>query len=69
MPLITEAKSIEKEKIKLDIDSEILNEIRQYCAWANIKDINHFFEEAATYIFSKDKDWNKYLKSYKKEAV
>ncbi len=63
MALITPKKINTKEKIKLEIDQKIHSEIKKYCEWAGIADLDHFFEEAAAYICSKDKDWNKYLKS------
>lgn len=69
MALITAKKLTNKEKIKLEIDQETYAQINKYCEWVGISNIDHFFEEAATYIFSKDKEWNKYLKSIKKEIV
>ncbi|HAT8564369.1 TPA: hypothetical protein JA969_12105 [Legionella pneumophila] len=69
MALISARKTNSKEKIKLEIDQDIFSKINQYCEWAGISNIDHFFEEAATYIFSKDKDWNKHIKSLKKEAI
>jgi hypothetical protein len=69
MALITAKKISDKEKIKLEIDQEIYSKINKYCEWVGISNIDHFFEQAATYIFLKDKDWNKYLKSTEKEIV
>lgn len=59
MALIAAKKIDEKEKIKIDINKEIYTEIQNYCKWAGITEIDHFFEEAATFIFSKDKEWKK----------
>ena len=59
MALINAKKIADKEKIKLEIDKEIYAEIKKYCEWAGITEIDHFFEEAATFIFSKDKEWKK----------
>lgn len=67
MALISAKKHNVKEKIKLDIDKEIYNEIEKYCAWEKIDDISYFFEEAASYILSKDKTWKAY-KSKNKPA-
>lgn len=69
MALITAKKPTNKEKIKLEIDQETYSKINKYCEWAGIPNIDHFFEEAANYIFLKDKDWNKYFKTNKKEIV
>ena len=62
MALITAKKIPDKEKIKLEIDQETHSKINKYCEWSGILNIDHFFEEAANYIFLKDKDWNKFLK-------
>ncbi|HGO6700355.1 TPA: hypothetical protein ACK8SH_002755 [Legionella pneumophila] len=59
MALITAKKINDVEKIKVEINKEIYAEIQRYCQWAGINKIDHFFEEAATFIFSKDKDWKK----------
>lgn len=69
MAIITAKKINEKEKIKLEIDKDICTEIKNYCAWVGISNIDHFFEEAANFVFSKDKDWNKYIKSINKETI
>lgn len=59
MALITAKKINDVEKIKVEINKEIYAEIQRYCKWAGINEVDHFFEEAATFIFSKDKDWKK----------
>jgi hypothetical protein len=59
MALISAKKIADKEKIKIEINKEIYTEIQNYCEWAGITDLDHFFEEAATFIFSKDKEWKK----------
>ena len=66
MPIINGSRFQKKEKIKAEITSEIYDRINAYCAWANIDDIGFFIEEAASFIFSKDKDWKQYEKSTKK---
>jgi len=63
MALINAKKIEDKEKIKLEINKEIYAEIQKYCGWAGISDMDHFFEEAASFIFSKDKDWKNYSRS------
>ncbi|BCA97248.1 hypothetical protein TUM19329_36090 (plasmid) [Legionella antarctica] len=63
MALINAKKIDDKEKIKLEINKEIYAEIQKYCAWAGINEMDHFFEEAASFIFSKDKDWKNYERS------
>ena len=63
MALIAAQKTTVKEKIKLDIDKEIYSDIQKYCVWSGISEMDHFFEEAASYILSKDKDWKKHQRS------
>ena len=59
MALITAKKPSDVEKVKIEINKNIYEEIQSYCQWAGIDKIDHFFEEAATFIFSKDRDWKK----------
>jgi len=66
MAIISKNKSDEKEKIKADINSEVLSEIKQYCAWASVDDIGFFIEEAARFVFDKDKDWKTHKKEMKR---
>ena len=68
MPIINGTRFQKKEKIKADINSEIAKKINDYCAWANIDDIGFFIEEAASFIFAKDRDWKQHLKSTKKRS-
>lgn len=67
MALIKE-KIIKKDAIKIDIDHDVHEEIIKYCKFAGVNSIAHFFEQAAIYVFSKDKDWGKYLKDRKKKS-
>ena len=57
MALINGIKSTKKEKIKATISSDTVAKINEYCQWASIKDIGFFIEEAALFVFSKDKEW------------
>lgn len=66
MALITGSKSFKKAKIKAEISSETYEMIEQYCKWANIDDIGFFIEEAAHFVFAKDKDWKQHQKMSKK---
>jgi hypothetical protein len=68
MAIINGNSSNKKEKIKAEINADVLRQIEQYCAWANIDDIGFFLEEAAYFIFAKDKDWKQHQKSLKKAA-
>ncbi|CDZ79076.1 hypothetical protein BN59_03392 [Legionella massiliensis] len=68
MAIINGNSSTKKEKIKAEINSDVLRQIEQYCTWANIDNIGFFLEEAAYFIFAKDKDWKQHQKSLKKAA-
>lgn len=73
MALINGKAFAKKEKIKAVVSSAIVKEINDYCVWANIEDTGFFIEEAASFIFSKDKEWKDHKRSMKrsknKEAV
>ncbi len=66
MAIISGARATNKDKIKIEINSEILATIKNYCQWADIENIEYFIEEAACFVFSKDKDWKEHCKSIKK---
>jgi len=67
MPIIKQDKSEKPIKVKLSVNYNLLNEIKEYCKWANIKDgdIETFFEQAADFVLKKDIEWKKYKKSKK----
>ena len=48
------------------ISAEIFEKIEEYCAWANIEDIGYFIEEAASFVFAKDKEWKDHQRSIKR---
>ncbi|KTD18425.1 hypothetical protein [Legionella jordanis] len=68
MPIINSTRVQKKEKIKAEISSEIFDMINEYCTWANIDDVGFFIEEAASFVFAKDRDWKQYKKAAKKRA-
>ncbi|MDI9817570.1 MULTISPECIES: hypothetical protein [unclassified Legionella] len=68
MPIINGTRVQKKEKIKAEISSETFDKINEYCAWANIDDIGFFIEEAASFVFAKDRDWKQHKKAAKKRA-
>lgn len=57
MAIINGARAFKKNNINVEINAEVLEQIKAYCSWANISDISFFFEEAATFVFAKDKEW------------
>ncbi len=66
MAIINGTRFQKKEKIKATINSDVAASIAEYCAWANIDDVGFFIEEAASFIFAKDRDWKQYKKAAKK---
>jgi hypothetical protein len=57
MAIISGTRAFKKSNVNVEINTEVLDQINAYCAWANISDVSFFFEEAATFVFAKDKDW------------
>lgn len=57
MPIIKAKQKQEKEQIRINIEKGIYEKIKQYCEWAGIQKCDEFFEQAAEFVFSKDKDW------------
>lgn len=68
MAIINAARSQQKEKLKIEISSEIYAKMQNYCQWAGIDGIDFFIEEAALYVFAKDKEWKKRQKAKKASA-
>jgi len=62
MALINPQKNGIKEKIKIEIDEGLYNEIKDYCQWASVDDLDYFFEQSAKYILSKDKEYQTQFK-------
>lgn len=61
MPIITSNKeAISKEKIKLELNREVLKNAESYMNWANVDDLNFFIEECINFVLAKDKDWKKF---------
>lgn len=59
MPLIKKpAEAIEKIQTRIRLSQDVKQEMEAYCQWANIS-FDYFIEQAAKFLFSKDKDWQK----------
>lgn len=68
MPLITAQKEDKKETVSVEMHADVLNEIHNYCKWAKI-DINLFLEEAAKFIFKKDKEYKIQFKKNRDKKI
>lgn len=66
MAIINGTRASKKSNVNIDITAEILEEIKAYCAWANISDIAFFFEESASFVFAKDREWKAHRKTTKR---
>ncbi|STX29365.1 Uncharacterised protein [Legionella beliardensis] len=69
MPIINGNHLQKKNKLNIQLNSEIFDKINAYCAWANITNISLFIEEAANLVFAKDRDWKQHSKALKKKQV
>ncbi len=68
MAIINGNRFTKKAKIKAVISAEVLEKITAYCQWANIDDLGFFIEEAACFVFSKDKEFKNAQKKTKRGA-
>lgn len=63
MPLLKPSEEL--EKITINIDRNLGQEIESYCQWVGIKKIDEFFEQAAKMVLHKDSDWKAFRKPKK----
>lgn len=68
MAIISSRIEREKEKIKLEIDADIYQELNDYMKWANLDNISHCIEDALSFVFKSDRDWKKFKKQNTKES-
>lgn len=66
MAIIQKKFSEKKDKVKVEINSEVMSKINEYRKWADVDDIGFFFEEAAKFVFSKDKKWKEHQQEKKR---
>ncbi len=59
MSLLTVQPKSKKVTLSLRLDEELLTKVKSYNEWAGIERIDHFFEQAASYVLKKDKDFQK----------
>ena len=60
MSIIKPKPKQEKQQIRVHIESQLLNEIARYCEYAGFKIQDEFFEEAASHILTKDKNFKEW---------
>ena len=62
MPIITPNQTKTYEKIRIQVPSDLLEEVKNYCKEFSISETGDFFVKAAKYVLKKDQDWQKKLK-------
>jgi hypothetical protein len=67
MSVIKPATTSAKEKVKIVISADVLKDVKEYCEWAKVNE-SEFFEQAAKFVFNKDKDWKHRNKKQKNRA-
>jgi len=67
MPIIKPKSQGELTQKRYRFDTYLIDEVDAYCKWAEIKNDNIFFEEAAMYILKKDRGWQSEKSKLKQE--
>ena len=57
MPLLKPKQKAKRLPLRIVIAETIFEEIKLYCQWLQIGKFEELFEQAATYVLSRDKDW------------
>lgn len=58
MPLIKKPGRVkEKKQIRIRLDEDIMQEISDYCDWAELPSLDYFFEQIALIALRKDREW------------
>ena len=63
MPLLKPSAKPVKEQVRIYIESDVVQQMRDYCQWAGLGKIDEFIEQAALLVLEKDKEWQKALKA------
>lgn len=61
MALLAPSEKEEKTQLKIKVDSDIVTKVKAYCDYAGITQLDEFFQKAAEFVMSKDKDWRKQI--------
>lgn len=62
MALLKPSKAVTKTQVRINIDKELLADIRAYCEFAHIRKVDEFIAQAAQLVFKKDKSWQEHKK-------
>lgn len=62
MALIKPDDRLVKKYVRLHLSDSVTEEAKNYCQWIGVNKLDDFFELAAQFIFTKDKEWKKFKK-------
>ena len=57
MALLKSTQIIERDSVRISLPKATISQVVNYCEFAEIKTMDEFFEQAACFVFSKDKSW------------
>jgi hypothetical protein len=69
MAIIKPKPTVKRTQVRINIDTEVLADVEQYCEYAKFKKPDEFFEEAALHIVSKDKEFREWKDNKSKKAI
>jgi hypothetical protein len=58
----------EKKQIRVRLNSDVYQEIMDYCAWAKVASAESFLTQSALFVLGKDPEWKSFKKNQKKIA-
>ena len=59
MALLKSSKKHAKRTLTMSVMQSVIDEVDQYCKFAEIATREYFFTQAAELVFKKDKEWQK----------
>lgn len=68
MPKLNPSKN-KKSSLKINVSQSILDEVSGYVEHFGLVDASDFFEQAAEFVLSSDKDWKKAKKNSQKNET
>jgi hypothetical protein len=63
MSLIKPKPKIEKIQVRVNMDSLVVSDIKQYCKYAGFSKMDEFLEEAANFVMWRDKEFKDWKES------
>ena len=69
MSLLKPKTNEEDKSLSIVLPESIAEEVEAYCEWVGFKTTSEFFEEAATFVLKRDRDWKAYQKAKSKKTI